>query len=217
MKWKRRTGVQDVFYQVFDKGEMRDGEGRDINFRNTIIVMTTNAGTETIMSLCADPETIPGPDAFATAVFPELQKTFKSAFLGRVAVVPFYPLSDDVLAKIIVLKLGKICKRIRDQYGATFEYSTDLISTIAARCTEVDTGARNVDHILRKTLLPELSREFLVPVGCRRCHQPRAHRCRSGRPVPIQPLLKHPVGRTRFRRFLREPVRFHATTWDWPR
>lgn len=158
---KAHPGVQDIFYQVFDKGEMKDGEGRDINFRNTVIMMTTNAGTDAIKSMCADPETIPEPDAFASALFPELEKTFKPAFLGRLTVVPYYPLSDNVLKQIITLKLDKIRKRIADQYAAQFEYSPELVATIAERCTEVDTGARNVDHILTKTLLPELAAEFL--------------------------------------------------------
>jgi type VI secretion system protein VasG len=158
---KAHPGVQDIFYQVFDKGEMKDGEGRDINFRNTVIIMTTNAGTDRIMSLCADPDTIPDPDALAAELFEELEKTFKPAFLGRVAVVPYYPLNDEVMAKIIRLKLGKIGERIAQQHRAGFDYPPDLVATIAKRCTEVETGARNVDHILRKTLLPELATEFL--------------------------------------------------------
>jgi type VI secretion system protein VasG len=104
---------------------------------------------------------MPDPDAFATAVFPELLKTFKPAFLGRLNIVPYYPLSDDVMRKIIGLKLGKVERRVREHYKAGFSYSDRLIDTIAARCTEVDTGARNVDHILSRTLLPELSAEFL--------------------------------------------------------
>jgi type VI secretion system protein VasG len=158
---KAHPGVQDIFYQVFDKGTMKDGEGRDIDFRNTVILMTSNAGTDFIKSLCADPDTMPDPDAFATAVFPELLKTFKPAFLGRLNIVPYYPLSDDVMRKIIGLKLGKVERRVREHYKAGFSYSDRLIDTIAARCTEVDTGARNVDHILSRTLLPELSAEFL--------------------------------------------------------
>jgi len=158
---KAHPGVQDIFYQVFDKGTMKDGEGRDIDFRNTVVLMTSNAGTDLVKSLCADPETMPEPDAFAKAVFPELLKTFKPAFLGRLNIVPYYPLSDDVMKQIIRLKLGKVERRIRENYKAEFSYSDSLIETIGARCTEVDTGARNVDHILSRTLLPELSAEFL--------------------------------------------------------
>ena len=158
---KAHAGVQDIFYQVFDKGTMKDGEGRDIDFKNTVIIMTTNAGTDLIKSLCSDPEALPDADAFVDAVFPELLNVFKPAFLGRLAVVPYYPLSDDVIKKIIELKLGKVRQRVVDHYGADFQYSPELVQTILERCTEVDTGARNVDHILTRTLLPEMSSEFL--------------------------------------------------------
>jgi type VI secretion system protein VasG len=162
---KAHPGVQDIFYQVFDKGNMKDGEGRDIDFKNTVILMTTNAGTDMIKSLCSDPETAPGPDAFLEAVFPELLKTFKPAFLGRTTVIPFYPLSDEVLRSIVGLKLNKIARRIADHYGAGMVYDPSLIETIAQRCTEVDTGARNIDHILTRSLLPELSSEFLAQLA----------------------------------------------------
>ncbi|MBP86826.1 MAG: type VI secretion system ATPase TssH [Planctomycetaceae bacterium] len=159
---KAHPGVQDIFYQVFDKGRMQDGEGRDIDFKNTVIIMTTNAGTDLIKSLCADPDTAPDPDGFLKAVFPELLKTFKPAFLGRTTVIPYYPLSDDVMRSITKLKLGKVGRRVEDHYKAKFSYMDELVETIVGRCTEVDTGARNVDHILRKTLLPEMSAEFLA-------------------------------------------------------
>ena len=159
---KAHPGVQDIFYQVFDKGRMQDGEGRDIDFKNTVIIMTTNAGTDLIKSLCADPDTAPDPDGFLEAVFPELLKTFKPAFLGRTTVIPYYPLSDDVMRSITKLKLGKVGRRVEDHYKAKFSYADELVETIVGRCTEVDTGARNVDHILRKTLLPEMSAEFLA-------------------------------------------------------
>ncbi len=158
---KAHPGVQDIFYQVFDKGQMKDGEGRDINFRNTIILMTSNAGTDLIKKLCADPDTRPEPEAFAQAIFPELLKSFKPAFLGRLTIVPYYPLADDIMRKIIQLKLGKIGKRVKEHYKAEFKCTPELIDSVAKRCTEVDTGARNVDHILSKTLLPEMSSEFL--------------------------------------------------------
>jgi type VI secretion system protein VasG len=158
---KAHPGVQDIFYQVFDKGTMKDGEGRDIDFKNTVILMTTNAGTDLIKGLCSDPDTAPGPDAFTEALFPELLKTFKPAFLGRLAVIPYYPLAEDVIRKIIVLKLGKVGKRLRENYNAEFGYSGELIQLISDRCKEVDTGARNIDHILTRSLLPELSAELL--------------------------------------------------------
>ena len=158
---KAHPGIQDVFYQVFDKGTMRDGEGRDIDFKNTVIIMTSNAGTDLIKSLCADLDTRPDPEDFGKAVFPELLKTFKPAFLGRVNIIPFYPLADDVIRKIIVLKLGKVQKRVLEHYKIPLTWTDELVSAIAARCTEVDTGARNIDHIISKNLLPELSARFL--------------------------------------------------------
>jgi type VI secretion system protein VasG len=158
---KAHPGVQDIFYQVFDKGMLRDGEGRDIDFKNTVIIMTSNAGTDAIMSLCSDPETMPDAGGLKEALHPELLKTFKPAFLGRVNVVPYFPLSDEVMRKIIRLKLEKIRRRVEENYRAAFSYSDELVGSIAERCKEVQSGARNVDHILNGTLLPELSAEFL--------------------------------------------------------
>jgi type VI secretion system protein VasG len=158
---KAHPGVQDIFYQVFDKGAMKDGEGRDIDFKNTVILMTTNAGTDLIKGLCSDPDTTPEPEAFVKAIFPELLKTFKPAFLGRLTIIPFYPLNDQVIKMITELKLKKVARRVKEHYKASFVYTPQLIDTIAARCTEVDTGARNIDHLLTRTLLPELSAEFL--------------------------------------------------------
>jgi len=155
-------GIQDVFYQVFDKGSMRDGEGRDIDFKNTLIMMTSNAGTDLIMSLCADPETCPDAADLAEALHPELLKTFKPAFLGRVTLVPYFPLSDDVMQQIVALQLGRIARRVKENHQAEFTFDKALLAGIASRCTEVESGARNVDHILTKTLLPELSGEFLA-------------------------------------------------------
>lgn len=158
---KAHPGVQDIFYQVFDKGHMKDGEGRDIDFKNSVIIMTSNAGTDLIMSLCKDPETRPDPQGLHDALHEELLKTFKPAFLGRISIIPYFPLDDDVMKKIIRLKLKKVGRRVHDHYRATFDYSDALVDAIAARCTEVDTGARNVDKILTRTLLPEMSGEFL--------------------------------------------------------
>ena len=158
---KAHPGVQDVFYQVFDKGNMKDGEGRDIDFKNTVIIMTSNAATDTIMKLCADPETMPGPEALAEALHPELMNSFKPAFLGRVVVVPFFPLGDDIMRQIAELKLGKIARRVKEHYDAEFRWSEAVLDHIVSRCTEVDSGARNVDRILTGSLLPQMSREFL--------------------------------------------------------
>ena len=158
---KAHPGVQDIFYQVFDKGTMRDGEGRDIDFKNTVILMTSNAGTDTIMSLCADPETAPDAEGLTRATHEDLLKVFKPAFLGRLTLVPYYPLAEHVMRKIVQLKLGKIGTRIRESYRADFSYSQELVQEITDRCQEVETGARNIDHILTRTLLPELAEEFL--------------------------------------------------------
>jgi len=159
---KAHPGVQDIFYQVFDKGTLRDGEGRDIDFRNTVILMTSNAGTDLIMKLCADPATAPDPHGLAEALHPELLKTFKPAFLGRVTLVPYLPLSDASMRKIVELQLGRIRRRVAENHRAEFTYEAELVAGIAARCTEVDTGARNVDHILTRTMLPEMSAALLA-------------------------------------------------------
>ena len=158
---KAHPGVQDVFYQVFDKGMLRDGEGRDIDFKNTIVIMTSNAGTETITKLCADLETMPDAEGLAEALRPDLLKWFKPAFLGRTSLVPYFPLRDDILRQIAALQLGRIGKRIASNYGATFSYSSAVLDSIVARCKEVDSGARNIDHILSRGLLPTLSELFL--------------------------------------------------------
>jgi type VI secretion system protein VasG len=158
---KAHPGVQEIFYQVFDKGTLRDGEGRDIDFKNTVILMTSNAASDVVMKLCADPDTMPDATGLAEALHPELLKVFKPAFLGRLNLVPYFPLSDSVMKQIIELKLGQVARRIQGNYQAEFSYAPELIQTIAARCTEVETGARNIDHIINRTLLPELSAEFL--------------------------------------------------------
>ena len=154
---KAHPGVQDVFFQVFDKGMLKDGEGRDIDFKNSIIIMTSNAGTDLIHKLFADPETAPDAAGLGEALRPELLKSFKPAFLGRTAIVPYFPLSDDVLKKIVELNLNRIRKRYAEGYRAALSWSPDLIDAIAARCKEVESGARNIEHILSRGMLPGLS------------------------------------------------------------
>jgi type VI secretion system protein VasG len=153
--------VQDIFFQVFDKGNMKDGEGRDIDFKNTVIIMTSNAGTDLITKLFADPETAPDAAALAEALHPELMKYFKPAFLGRVTLVPYFPLSGDIIRQIVELQLNRIRQRVRETYRVGFEYDPALVDSIAARCTESASGARNIEHILSRTLLPQLSAEVL--------------------------------------------------------
>jgi len=158
---KAHPGVQDVFYQVFDKGMMTDGEGRQIDFRNTVIIMTSNAGTELITKLCADPDTAPDAAGLADALRPELMKHFKPAFLGRTTLVPYFPLPAGIIRRIISMQLDRIGQRVRQNYGAMFRYDDAVIDVIAERCTESASGARNVENILSRTLLPELSGEIL--------------------------------------------------------
>jgi type VI secretion system protein VasG len=158
---KAHPDVMELFFQVFDKGMLEDGEGREIDFKNTVILLTSNAGTDTVMKLCADPETRPDSAALAEALRPDLLKFFKPAFLGRLVVVPYFPITDDVMRLIIKLQLGRIQKRMRENHRAELVYEDSLIREIANRCKEVESGARNVDHILTRTLLPEISQEIL--------------------------------------------------------
>ncbi|MGO4880132.1 MAG: type VI secretion system ATPase TssH [Bryobacteraceae bacterium] len=158
---KAHPDVLELFFQVFDKGMMEDGEGRLIDFKNTIIILTSNAGTDTLMKLCADPETMPGPTGLVNALKPELNKIFKPAFLGRLVVIPFFPIRDENLKKIVVLKLAKIQRRLKETHRIDLTYDPDMIEEVAHRCTEVESGARNVDNILTNTLLPDISRQLL--------------------------------------------------------
>jgi len=162
---KAHTGVQDIFFQVFDKGMMKDGEGRDIDFKNSVIIMTSNAGYELIDKLFADPETAPDAAGVSEALMPELLKYFKAAFLGRVTLVPYLPLSDAVIRDIVKLQLQRVSARVRESYRAEFAYDPALVEAIAARCTETGSGARNIEKILSRTLLPELSAEVLARLG----------------------------------------------------
>jgi type VI secretion system protein VasG len=158
---KAHPDVLELFFQVFDKGRMDDGEGREIDFKNCIILLTTNAGTDTIMKLTADPETMPAYDGLVKALKPELDKVFKPAFLGRMVMIPYFPVRDEVLKRIIHLKLGKIQRRLQQAHKLALEADDAVIDAIAARCTEVESGARNVDNILSNTVLPVVSRLLL--------------------------------------------------------
>ena len=159
---KAHQDVLELFYQVFDKGMMEDGEGREIDFKNNILILTTNAATDTFMKLCADPETMPSPEALVKALKPELNKIFKPAFLGRMVIIPYYPIRDENLKKIVVLKLAKIKRRLMENHKIELTYDQALVDEVASRCTEVESGARNVDNILTNTLLPEVSRQLLA-------------------------------------------------------
>lgn len=159
---KAHPGVQDVFFQVFDKGHMKDGEGRDIDFKNTVIIMTSNAGTDLIEKLFADPDSAPDSVQLAEALRPELMKYFKPAFLGRTTIVPYFPLSDAVIRDIVKLQFKKIGQRVKSNYKVDFHYAPELVDVISARCKESSSGARNIENILSRTLLPELSAEILA-------------------------------------------------------
>ncbi|MCG7852677.1 MAG: type VI secretion system ATPase TssH, partial [Methanosarcinaceae archaeon] len=159
---KAHPDVMELFYQVFDKGILEDGEGRKIDFKNTVIILTSNLGTDLIMKVCSDEETMPEPPALSEMLGPELQKHFKPAFLGRLKVVPYFPISDRDMKLIVKLKLDRVAKRMQENRNVSFVYEEDLIESIGSRCTEVDSGARNIDHIMTNTLLPEMSNELLA-------------------------------------------------------
>ena len=162
---KAHPDVLELFFQVFDKGRMEDGEGREIDFRNTIILLTSNAATDTFMKLCADPETMPDSQGMLQALKPELNKIFKPAFLGRLLIVPYFPIRDEAMKLIIRLKLGKIQRRLMESHKIALEYDDVLLNEVAGRCTEVESGARNVDNILSNTMLPDLSRQILSRIA----------------------------------------------------
>jgi type VI secretion system protein VasG len=159
---KAHPDVHEMFFQVFDKGYMEDGEGRFIDFKNTLILLTTNAGTDLIASLCKDPELMPDPEGMSKALRAPLLKIFPPALLGRLVAIPYYPLSDEMLGKIVKLQLNRIKKRVEARYKIPFEYSDDVVKLVVSRCTESESGGRMIDAILTNTMLPDISREFLV-------------------------------------------------------
>jgi len=171
---KAHPDVLEMFFQVFDKGLMDDAEGREIDFRNTVIILTSNAGSQGIMQACFKHdeeaggtvmkafEELPTADQLAEMLRPTLYKTFKPAFIGRTKVVPYYPLSDDVLIDVIKLKLDRIAQRVQANHQAVLEYDDALLELVLSRCTEVDTGARAVDHVLNGSLLPEVADAVLA-------------------------------------------------------
>ncbi len=158
---KAHSDVHELFFQVFDKGWMEDGEGRRIDFRNTIILLTSNVGTDLIMNMCKDPELMPDSEGIAKALRDPLLKKFPAALLGRLVVIPYYPLSEAMLANIVRLQLGRIAKRVNEHHRIPFSYEDDAVKLIVSRCTEVESGGRMIDAILTNTVLPAISREFL--------------------------------------------------------
>ncbi|MDI3382279.1 type VI secretion system ATPase TssH [Xenophilus aerolatus] len=158
---KAHPDVHEIFFQVFDKGWMEDGEGRMIDFKNTIILLTTNAGSELVMSMCRDPELLPDPHALADALKAPLMKVFPPALLGRIVTIPYYPLSPDMMKKIVRLQLGRIKKRVEANHGVPFEYSDAVVDQVVARCQDPESGGRVIDAILTNTVLPTISVEYL--------------------------------------------------------
>ncbi|WP_426664542.1 type VI secretion system ATPase TssH [Rhodanobacter aciditrophus] len=158
---KAHPDVHEIFFQVFDKGVMEDGEGRSIDFKNTLILLTTNAGTDMIAGLCKDPELMPEPEGIAKALREPLLKIFPPALLGRLVTIPYYPLSETMLGQIVKLQLGRIKKRIEARYRIPFDYDDEVVKLVVSRCTEGESGGRMIDAILTNTMLPDVSREFL--------------------------------------------------------
>jgi type VI secretion system protein VasG len=159
---KAHSDVHELFFQVFDKGWMEDGEGRHIDFKNTIILLTSNVGTDLIVSMCKDPELMPEPEGIAKALRDPLLKQFPAALLGRLVVIPYYPLSDVMLSNIARLQLGRIAKRVGEHHKIPFTYDDAALKLIVSRCVEVESGGRMIDAILTNTVLPTISREFLT-------------------------------------------------------
>lgn len=159
---KAHPDVHEIFFQVFDKGWMEDGEGRPIDFKNTLIILTTNVGTDLIMNMCSDPELTPDVEGLTKALRKPLLGVFPPALLGRLVIIPYYPLSDSMLADIVRLQLGRIEKRILENHGIPFTYDPEMVQHIVSRCTELESGGRMIDAILTNTVLPEVSRKILM-------------------------------------------------------
>jgi len=159
---KAHPDVHELFFQVFDKGWMEDGEGRYIDFKNTIILLTSNAGSDLIMKLCADPELMPAPEGIAKALREPLLKVFPAALLGRLVTIPYCPLNEEMLGEIIRLQLGRIQRRVQENLGVPFSYGDDVVKLVTSRCNEVESGGRVIDAILTGTVLPRISREYLT-------------------------------------------------------
>jgi len=158
---KAHADIHEIFFQVFDKGIMKDSEGTEIIFKNTIILLTTNVGTDLMMNMCKDPELMPDPESLVKAMRDPMLKVFPPALLGRIVTIPYYPLSDDMLKSIVRLQLGRVQKRIAQNHKVPFTYDDSVLDLIVSRCTERDSGGRMIDAILTNTMLPKLSTEFL--------------------------------------------------------
>jgi type VI secretion system protein VasG len=158
---KAHHDVHEIFFQVFDKGWMEDAEGRYIDFKNTIIILTSNAAQDVIINMCKDPELMPGPEGLEKAMRGPLTKVFPDALLNRLVVVPYYPITKEILHRIIKLNLSRVAKRVLENHKAPFTYDESVPELIGQRCTELERGARMVDAMITNTMLPEMGREFL--------------------------------------------------------
>jgi type VI secretion system protein VasG len=170
---KAHPDVLELFFQVFDRGMLEDAEGQMVDFSNTVIILTCNLGSGAIMQACLDAgkDALPTPEELDALLRPQLVRHFKPAFLGRLQVVPYYPISDEALAQVIALKLGRIAQRVSENHHAEFGWDDALVQAVLARCTETDSGARNIDNILHGALLPAVADVLLArmaegaPVG----------------------------------------------------
>jgi type VI secretion system protein VasG len=161
---KGHLEVMNLFYQVFDKGSMADGEGREIDFKNTVIFLTSNLATDIITEMGAGDDPVP-LDVITSAVRPLLSSHFKPALLARMNVIPYMTLPGDILKDIVVLKMDKLVRRLDTTHKMKMTYTPQVVEQIAARCTEVETGARNIDYIMSGTIMPRLSQEILTRMG----------------------------------------------------
>jgi type VI secretion system protein VasG len=158
---KAHPDVHELFFQVFDKGWMEDGQGTRVDFKNTIILLTSNVGSDVLMHLCESGRKTPPDNELQAAIRPSLLEAFPAALLGRMAVIPYYPLSDSMLGRIVRLQLERIVDRVRQQYGVPLTYDQAVVDLITSRCTEVESGGRMIDAVLTSSLLPQMSRELL--------------------------------------------------------
>jgi len=159
---KAHHDVHEIFFQVFDKGWMEDAEGRYIDFKNTIIILTSNAAQDIIINMCKDPELMPGAEGLEKAMRGPLTKVFPDALLNRLVVVPFYPITKEILHRIIKLNLSRVARRVQENHKVPFTYDDSVLELIGQRCTELERGARMVDALITNTILPEIGREFLT-------------------------------------------------------
>jgi len=158
---KAHPDIHEIFFQVFDKGIMEDGNGRPINFKNCLILLTSNVGTDVIMEMAEGGDTIPDMEELEAAMKPFLQDVFPPALLGRIVTIPYFPLGTEVLGGITKLKIGSVAKRLKDAHGATLTYGDDVLAHIVAQCRDPDSGGRMIDNIITNSILPDLSREVL--------------------------------------------------------